>query len=262
MDVISNKIAAYVIDKGTHAEWSFVDHLGRPAVSPDTKRIVDTENVAVSANALIFSTGFQLKDDAGAVELIVIISPENQRLFSFDNADCYTPAELRKIHSAVKNRVYDSIGEIPPAGSFRAMYRHLFGFDARDTNLNVAVLKNRSVITLHMPADTVISDAEQTELYSYDSSLLRLKAVLHEDDSEISQLLLEAGIKVVAMRKVSPDSTPQPIFWANGHFTKNANADEEEYFNKAHLMANTHLQTRYLNTLLTPAGAFCQHLLV
>lgn len=248
MDIISNKIAAFVIDSGTHAEWVFPEKQDAILIATTSE---GSEHYSVLAESLVFSIGLQTPN--GGVEIMVGITPVSDMTFALDNADCYTPALLHKIREEILflySMSDKSKKLLPKAESYRMLYRHIFGFDGTVTNIvgSKTTQRNRSRLA-------------NTEVYNKDQQHARLSDVVHENPSAVSTDMAAAGFQFVAIR-AHTDAGPQSVFWANGHFTKNATEDHVDILNTINIIVNSHLHTRYLNSLLSPARGFCPHLLV
>lgn len=236
MDITSNKIAAYILDNGKHAEWSRSE--GKPIC------IVRYQNgvITINADTLVFSIGMQTEH--GAVELIVGIAPATELIFSLGNADCYSYADMVKIHMPTSSDV-----AVTKPNSYRMVFKHIFGFDCTTT----------SIKTMRVPYFERMEDNQS--LYITDKQSTRLKDIVYENDSDVSQDMANAGFSFVAARMVV-DNIPQPVFWANGNYTHSSTEEDELAFQSINLVVNSYLQTRYLNSLLSPARGFCPHLSV
>lgn len=239
MDITSNKIAAYILDKGKHSEWSRTD-----GKQPRIVRHTNDNVITIKADALVFSIGMQTEH--GAVELILGITPVSRMTFSLGNADCYSYAFMVKV--SMPESPSSSITTVPDPDAYRRVFKHIFGFDGLTTVVRLMDVK-------------YFDRMDDDKLYVEDKQFNRLKDIVYGIDTEVSQAMSAAGFSFVAARKVV-DSEPQPVFWANGNYTTSSTAEDELAFNALNIAVNSHLQTRYLNALLSPALGFCPHLSV
>lgn len=233
MDPITNKLAAYIIDSGKHAEFSST----YPSVNDDFYVTPEGFNYIVHADTITFSAGIAISEEQG-VELMISFAANKN--FSSDMI----------LHSAEKRKVfYEGVKSVSKTSAeiFRETYQGIFGFDC--------VSYPATVFTKH--------ESINSSLFS-DYSATRMRELLTEktsDDSEINKAMHAAGFMFVAVRNVI-NGEPQPVFWANGHYTKNATDEDQEALEKIIVVCNSHLQTRYLNSLFSRARGFCSHLSV
>jgi hypothetical protein len=234
MDTLSTQLAAYIIDAGTHAEFIFKDNVSK---------VIQTtapSGLAVNANALIFTLGTMV-DDVTALEFILCIKPDiKKKLFSFSNSCIYSKTQLHIMEGRGPSK-----SAVPAASDYRILYRRLFGFDG-------ATLDVSKILT------------QDSSMFEDDTQSTRLSGVL-VGDSSINSAMVAAGIVFVAVREVDVSGNvnePKPVFWANGHYTKAATDDNERMFSREITVANTHLQTRFLNSLFGNAEGFCPYLKV
>lgn len=232
MDPITNKLAAYIIDSGKHAEFSSMYCSGDDGFSIEQE---GEFNYVVHADALTFSAGIAISEEQG-VELMVSFTAGHENK-NFSSGLIQPSSESRSLFCSTTRSLPKTSAEL-----FRETYRGIFGFDC---------------ITY---AATTFLRRELSK--STDYTARRLRELLTEkisDDSEINSALYAAGFMFVALRNVI-SGEPQPVFWANGHYTKNATDEDQTTLEKIIVVCNSHLQTRYLNSLFSRARGFCPHL--
>lgn len=235
MDSLSIQLASYIIDSGSHAEFLFNDPVSRVVPS---RQVNDLRSLNVDAKALIFTHG-SIVDDSTALELIVCIVPDAARdLFSFSNSLVYTQEQLTRKEREFKK---GEVVRYPDAYEYRLLFRHLFGFDS-----------------------VQVKDPLQANSNIDDTSSELLSSIL-SSSADCNAIAKKSGIAFVAARTmniVENDVHPQPVFWANGNYTKDATEENEIIFTREISIATTHIQTRYLNALFSQAEGYCKHLSV
>jgi len=228
MDSLTNKLTAFIVDAGKHAEWLGYDNAKRTL---SRKGIL---SVVVEASALVFSHGIRVQSDS-AVELIT----------AFIQVDQYSNFNTALSESPVSPASLSARRAVPSASTFRSLYRTIFGFDGVECS----------------EGGVQVDTAEKSNTCERLHSLLTEKT----EDTPLALALKNSGFLYTAIRSVhieGESSTPQPVFWANGHYTRNTTLDEEEAFKQVIVTCNSHLQTRYLNSLFDQTRGFCPHLKV
>lgn len=229
MDSLTNKLTAFIIDAGSHAEW-----IGHDDDKPKLSR-KGIMSVVIEAKALVFSHGIHTQADS-ATELITSFTPVDQ----------YSNFNTALSESPVSPSSLSPLRAVPPASVFRNLYRTIFGFDGVECDRE------------GVQADTVTLNNTCSRLHS----LLTEKT---SDDIALTAALQNSGFLYTALRTIrieGKSSAPMPVFWANGHYTRNTTEEEEDAFKQIIVTCNSHLQTRYLNSLFDHTRGFCQHLKV
>lgn len=244
MDSLTNKLAAFIVDKGKHSEFVFnnggdltgkVQRVSRPCpVFGDPDGDV---YYAVPADALVFSAGLVLQGHK--VELLLCINPYDTLALALDNADMdYMIPEGEPV-------MFD-VGVTPE--HFRHNYRALYGFDG--VALEVGVF-NR--VQKDRPSSMPVLEI--------DINYTKLRDVVYGVNVEKQTSdARDVGVSFVAVRTIG-EGKPNPVFWMNGNYLQGASEEESNLIADLFAVVDAHLFERYGRGLLQQARGFCPHLL-